>query len=163
MLNTHYTSTQLVVLDGCDPAQHWTTAEAAAILSIPERRVRRLLQRRVLSGFKVRGRFGEEWRIHTFDAKKTKALLSLPASSTAPFKIGEQFCADPVALDTMQGNVAAPEQFIEEALNSTSTSNLSSIEESAKISPDNFLHAAYNSFKMMILTMIKGKRSDAED
>jgi len=160
MLNTHYASTQMVALAGCDKAQRWTTAEAAAILNIPERRVRRLLQREVLSGFKVRGRFGDEWQIHPFDPKKIKALLSLPASSSAPSIVGKEFCSDPIALDNMQGNCAASEQFIAEPLNATS---LYSIEGRAKVSSDNFLQTAYNSIKMMISTMIKGKNSEAED
>lgn len=163
MLNTHYASTQIVALDGCDKAQHWTTSEAAAILSIPERRVRRLLQREVLSGFKVRGRFGDEWRIHSFDPKKIKALLSLPDSSSAPGTVGDQFCADPAALDNMHDDFAASEQFIAEPLNATSNSSLYSIEERAKVSSDNFLQAAYNSIKMRISTMMKGKNSGAKD
>lgn len=160
MLNTHYASTQMVLLDGSDKAQHWTTSEAAAILSIPERRIRRLLQREVLSGFKVRGRCGDEWRIHPFDPKKIKALVSLPDSSSAPAIVGEQFCADPIALDYMHCYCAASEQFIAEPLNATS---LYSTEEQSKVSSDNFLQAAYNSIKTMISTVIKGKNSEAED
>lgn len=45
----------------------WTTARVAQILNRPERSVRRMVQRGEIKGFKVRGRFGEEWRIVPFN------------------------------------------------------------------------------------------------
>ncbi|MBI2812141.1 MAG: helix-turn-helix domain-containing protein [Candidatus Melainabacteria bacterium] len=44
----------------------WTTAQAAQVLNRPERSVRRLVQKGDIKGFKVKGKFGEEWRIMPF-------------------------------------------------------------------------------------------------
>lgn len=44
----------------------WTTAQAAQVLNRPERSVRRLVQKGDIKGFKVKGKFGDEWRIMPF-------------------------------------------------------------------------------------------------
>jgi hypothetical protein len=57
-------------------ADCWTTAQAASELNFSERRIRRLLQRGVLTGSKVRGRFGDEWRIQPFDPAMINDILA---------------------------------------------------------------------------------------
>lgn len=44
----------------------WTTAQAAVVLNRSERSVRRLVQQGTIAGHKIRGKFGEEWRIMPF-------------------------------------------------------------------------------------------------
>lgn len=164
MFHTNYSSTQMVALDGFDNAQHWTTADAAAILDIPERRIRRLLQRGILSGYKVRGRCGDEWRIYTFDPKQVKALLSIP-NKTDIVAVGEHFCADPVALDSMQKNLASTsDQCAAESLNLESNSADSNpTEDKKELTSDNFWFNACNFIKMMISTIVRGKKDHTED
>ena len=108
-LSTLANSTSLV-LNETSESKIFTTGEAAMMLRIPERRVRRLLERGVLNGAKIRGRFGDEWRIHPFDPQHITALLNSRNRSSASnhidkdLKISQDqgnntFCADPKKLD----------------------------------------------------------------
>lgn len=54
--------------EGLDPGQdYWTVEEASRNLSVSQRTVFRRLKKGTLSGFKVDGPFGEEWRIEPVD------------------------------------------------------------------------------------------------
>lgn len=54
----------------------WTTAQAAQVLNRPERSVRRLVQKGEIKGFKVKGKFGEEWRIMPFSLEQRSGAHS---------------------------------------------------------------------------------------
>ncbi len=54
----------------------WTTAQAAQVLNRPERSVRRLVQKGEIKGFKVKGKFGEEWRIMPFALEQKTGVYS---------------------------------------------------------------------------------------
>lgn len=73
-LNT-FCSTNLAAAlsDEQEPEELWTTARVAQMLNRPERSVRRMVQRGEINGFKVRGRFGEEWRIVPFNILDTRS------------------------------------------------------------------------------------------
>ncbi|MFN8551095.1 MAG: helix-turn-helix domain-containing protein [Candidatus Obscuribacterales bacterium] len=50
----------------------WTTAQAALVLNRSERSVRRLVQQGTIAGHKVKGKFGEEWRIIPFTTESLR-------------------------------------------------------------------------------------------
>ncbi|MBS2002982.1 MAG: helix-turn-helix domain-containing protein [Cyanobacteria bacterium SZAS LIN-5] len=55
-----------------DDRSLWTTAQAALVLNRSERSVRRLVQQGTIAGHKVKGKFGEEWRIIPFTTESTR-------------------------------------------------------------------------------------------
>lgn len=90
----------------------WTTTQAAQYIGRSERTVRRLLQQRVLNGFKVPGRCGEEWRVEPFALEEFKLSVT-PQCNELKSNLGapEIFCADPKKLD----EVVTPEPYFSNA------------------------------------------------
>lgn len=103
MLDTNQSTPVTPVLLSTDTLEFWTTSDAASALNFPERRIRRLLQRNILKGFKVKGRFGEQWRIEKFNPDEIIAKLAseVPVRVRDEEKVGEIFCADPAKLDRL--------------------------------------------------------------
>lgn len=85
-----------LVLPGSEESQeqsdYWTTAQAAQALNRPERSVRRLVQNGSIKGFKVRGKFGEEWRIIPFptDTEKNESNSSECTNNDLCFDVPDQ-------------------------------------------------------------------------
>ncbi len=164
MLDANYAATPIrIVRGGHDIGQHWTTSEAAIILDIPERRIRRLLQRGILKGFKVRGRCGDEWRIDSFDPGKIKPLLSLPTKAGHE---GEHSCADSIEPDSMQRNETNPSKMIAGNSSKLDKSKLGSLHDEREImgmTSNKFLYAFFNYLKMLIVFVVKGSGNDRQE
>ena len=62
-----------VSCEGLDPDQdYWTVEEASRNLSVSQRTIFRRLKKGTLTGFKIDGTFGEEWRIEPIDKDHDK-------------------------------------------------------------------------------------------
>lgn len=66
------------------PGQDWTISQAAKELGISEKTVLRRLQRGTLTGYKVVGQFGMEWRVNRLAFDSTAQVISIPEDRTAP-------------------------------------------------------------------------------
>lgn len=66
------------------PGQDWTISQAAKELGISEKTVIRRLQRGTLTGYKVAGQFGLEWRVSRAAVDTTAQVIAIPEDRTPP-------------------------------------------------------------------------------